>query len=208
MTAAILEQDLPGLLISLCVAQQDAARCVDLFARMQEETGSDARFVCRDILRRDCRLSTDIHVVLRFDSMRAMMAWKSDHSQLALMAEIEALALTEISQQEARGRNGSFELATASEGPPPVPPLWKRWTVSMLAVYPALVVLVVLLDPVTARLPAPLGLFLVALVLTGLNTAFILPWLNKYFRTWMSKGTIVARGKLRPWATLLSRLRP
>lgn len=208
MTAAILEPDLPGLLVSLRVARKDATRCVDRFARMREETSTAANLVSWDIIRRDFRLGTDVHVMLRFANTRAMIEWKSNPSQLALMAEIEALALTGILQQEAQGRNGSFELDTAIEGTPPMPPLWKRWTVSMLAVYPPLAILVVLLEPVTARLPAPLGLFLVALVLTGLNTAFILPWLNRNLRTWLAHGKTAVQDEAQLGATLLSRLRP
>ena len=208
MTATIHEHDMPGLLCSLRVAKKDAARCVDLFARIRDETGSDARLVSWDIIRRDCRLGTDVHVMLRFVSTRAMMAWKSDPLQLALMPEIEALALTGISQQEALGRKGSFKLITARHEPPAVPPLWKRWTVSMLAVYPALVILVVLLDPITVRFPAPLSLFLVALVLTGLNTAFMLPWLNRLLRNWLSHRDIWARRSGRTRAALPSRPRP
>lgn len=186
MTAAIPDHDLPGLLLSLRVARKDAVRCVDLFARMRDETVSDARLVSWDIIRRDCSLGTDVFVMLRFTSRLSMTAWQRDPAQRALLAEIEALALSEIEVQEARGRNGCFELVTTRHGQPRVPPLWKRWTISMMAVYPALVILVLLLEPVTNRLPAALGLFMVALVLTGLNTAFILPWLNKRLRTWLS----------------------
>lgn len=208
MTAAIPEHDLPGLLLSFRVARREAARCVDLVTRMRDDTGSAAGVVSWDIIRRDVGPGTDVHAMLRFASPRAMSVWRSHPSQRSRMAEIEALALTEILQQEAQGRHGSFELDTASEGTPPVPPLWKRWTVSMLAVYPPLVILVVLLEPVTARLPAPLGLFLVALVLTGLNTAFILPWLNRNLRTWLAHGKTAVQDEAQLGATLLSRLRP
>lgn len=201
MTAAILEHDLPGLLVSLRVAREDAARCVALFTRMREETSATARLLSWDIIRRDCRLGTNVYVMLRFASTRAMLEWKSDPSQLPLMAEIEALALAEITERQARGRNGFFELDTASVPPPPMPPMWKRWTVSMLAVYPALVLLVVVLEPVTTRLPAPFGLFLVALVLTGLNTAFILPWLNKHLQTWLANSKTAIQGKAQLRAT-------
>jgi antibiotic biosynthesis monooxygenase (ABM) superfamily enzyme len=208
MTAAIPEHDLPGLLLSCRVARRDAARCVDLVTRMRDDAGSAAGVVSWDIIRRDVGPGTDVHALLRFASPRAMSAFRSHPAQRARMAELEAMAPSGIAQQEARGSRGSFDLATASDAPPPVPPLWKRWTVSMLAVYPALVLLVVLLDPVTARLPAPLGLFVVALVLTGLNTAFLLPWLNTYLKGWLAQGTTAARHHQRPRGTLLSRLRP
>ena len=56
---------------------------------------------------------------------------------------------------------------------------------SIVAVYPALVLLVALLAPVTDRVPGPVGLLLVVVILTGLTTAFIVPWLGRRLHGWL-----------------------
>ena len=58
---------------------------------------------------------------------------------------------------------------------------------SMLAVYPALIVLVYLLQPITSRLPLPLELLIVVLILTGLTTAYIVPWLTRQMHGWLMR---------------------
>ncbi|WGT52631.1 hypothetical protein [Thioclava nitratireducens] len=68
-----------------------------------------------------------------------------------------------------------------------IPAFWKRWTVSMIAVYPALIGLVYGLTPVTAGMPKPLSLFIVALLLTGLNARYLVPFLNRHLQGWLFK---------------------
>jgi antibiotic biosynthesis monooxygenase (ABM) superfamily enzyme len=79
-----------------------------------------------------------------------------------------------VSQHEAR-------FATA------VPPFWKRWVVSMLAVYPALVALIYLMHPLLDGLPTPVSLFIIALLLTGLSTGFLAPLLHRKLAWWLRR---------------------
>lgn len=68
----------------------------------------------------------------------------------------------------------------------PQPKFWKRWVISMLAVYPALILLVALTRPFTRDMPIAASLFIVALLLTGFNTGLILPFLNRRFGRWLA----------------------
>lgn len=73
--------------------------------------------------------------------------------------------------------------------PPPKPQqpkFWKRWVVSMLAVYPALILIVLVTRPFTQSMPMAVSLFIVALLLTGLNTGLILPCLNRKLGRWLA----------------------
>lgn len=68
------------------------------------------------------------------------------------------------------------------------PPLfWKRWTVSMVGVYPLLIIVFFALEPLTRNLSVPVSLFLVALVLTGLNTKFVVPFLMRKAQFWLAR---------------------
>ena len=68
-----------------------------------------------------------------------------------------------------------------------VPVFWKRWAVSMLAVYPPLVCLVVASKYVLDGAPMLVSLFIIAFCLTGLSTGLILPFLNRRLRGWLHR---------------------
>ena len=129
--------------------------------------------------------SPDHRLRNRFDSSDAVEAWRASPERQALLGEIEAMAITDISRQQMAGSSIWFEPIGVFPNPPAPPRLWKRWLVSILAVYPALVLLVALMAPVTDRLPQPLGLLVVVMVLTGLTTAFIVPWLTHRLHRWL-----------------------
>lgn len=69
---------------------------------------------------------------------------------------------------------------------PPQPRFWKRWVVSMLAVYPLLIVLALATRPFTEGMHMAVSLFIVALLLTGLNTGLVLPFLNRRLGRWLA----------------------
>lgn len=65
------------------------------------------------------------------------------------------------------------------------PLFWKRWVVSMLGVYPLLIIIYHALKPLTENVSAPISLFLVAFVLTGLNTRYVMPFLMRKMHSWL-----------------------
>ncbi|WP_118136889.1 hypothetical protein [Oceanicella sp. SM1341] len=122
----------------------------------------------------------------------AVLARLEPGADPALAAQALARALTlpggaapDVTQ--APGPGLSLELAAPAPAPPRPPAFRKRWMVSMLAVYPALLVLVYALRPITRHLPEPLGLFIVALTLTGLSTAVLVPWLTRRLGPWLRR---------------------
>ena len=138
-----------------------------------------------DVIRRDGGLGADFFVLVRFDDMASLESWKASSERKALLGEIETLAIEDVSRQQAAGSNIWFEPIGTLPSTPAPPPLWKRWATSMLAVYPALVMLVWAFKPVTRQLPEALGLFIVAGILTGLTTAFIVPYLSRLLQPWL-----------------------
>lgn len=67
------------------------------------------------------------------------------------------------------------------------PRFWKRWVVSMLGVYPLLIVIFYALRPMTQSLSVPIALFVVALVLTGLNGRYVAPFLTRKLQSWVAR---------------------
>jgi len=66
------------------------------------------------------------------------------------------------------------------------PAFWKRWAISMLGVYPPLVVLVLATQSMLQGFPIIASLFVIAVCLTGLTTGVILPFLHHRFHRWLN----------------------
>ncbi len=178
----------PGrLLVALRVRHADADKCAAKLSLMNSRLEQAEGFLSLDVIRRDGGLGTDFYVLARFDGMEALEKWRDSPERLSLLGDIERMAIADVSRQYAAGANIWFEPVVSLPSTPKPPALWKRWLTSMLAVYPALIVLVTLLRPVTRQLPEALGLFVVATILTGLTTAFIVPFLTRRLGAWLTR---------------------
>lgn len=187
MDAQLLDGETSSLFFALRVRAADGDRCADLLAQINRRLVTSDGFVSLDVIRREGGLGTDFYVIARFATAEALDKWRADAERKALLDEVEGLAIADVSRQQAAGSNIWFEPVSSLPSAPKPPLLWKRWATSMLAVYPALIVLVTLMEPLTAQLPEALGLFLVAFILTGLSTAFIVPWLTGNLHGWLSR---------------------
>lgn len=175
------------MLVALRVSHADADKCADKLREINGRLIGFDGFDSLDVIRRDGGLGTDYYVIVRFSDMAALERWKNSPERERLTTEVEAFAIADVSRVQASGANIWFEPVVSLPSTPKPPLLWKRWLTSMIAVYPALIVLVFLLQPVTSRLPVFLGLFVVAVILTGLTTAFIVPWLTRTLHPWLTR---------------------
>ncbi|MAM61375.1 MULTISPECIES: antibiotic biosynthesis monooxygenase [unclassified Maritimibacter] len=184
--ARLLEDRQNSLLVALRVRHRDGDRCAELLQKLNEVLVQTEGFKSLDVIRREGGLGTDFYVVVRFRDSAALDAWRNSPKRAAALVDIEALAITDVSRQQAAGANIWFEPVGSLPSTPRPPLFWKRWAVSLLAVYPALIVLVTVLSPLTSRVPQALGLLIVAVILTGLTTAFIVPWLTRALNGWLT----------------------
>lgn len=67
------------------------------------------------------------------------------------------------------------------------PAFWKRWMISMVAVYPPLVCLVFVSRYLLNDVPMVVSLFIIAFCLTGLSTGLILPFLHRRLHGWLHR---------------------
>jgi antibiotic biosynthesis monooxygenase (ABM) superfamily enzyme len=63
---------------------------------------------------------------------------------------------------------------------------WKRWAISMLGVYPPLVVLVLATQSMLQDFPIIVSLFVIAVCLTGITAGLTLPFLHRRFHRWLN----------------------
>ncbi|MEQ8603217.1 MAG: antibiotic biosynthesis monooxygenase [Marivibrio sp.] len=178
------------LFVALKVRRADAERCAEALSRLNGRLNDVDGFRSFEVIRRDDGGAAEFYILVRFRNEAALARWRESPERRDLLGEVEALAVEEIARRQGTGSSIWFEpIAETSGGPkPPSPPrFWKRWTVSMLAVYPPLVLLVTALQPITGDLPQAAGLFLVALILTGITTAWLIPWLTRRLQGWLAR---------------------
>lgn len=174
-------------LVSIRVGYDNVDLCAQLLKRLNEHLAQTAGFQNLEIIRRNGGMGVDIFLLARFDSSASLEMWKKSEARTAHLAPIEDLAIADISRQQASGANIWFDPVTAWPTTPEPPLLWKRWALSLLAVYPLLIILVHILRPLTSQLPEGLGLFLVATILTGTTTSLIVPLLTRRLHSWLIK---------------------
>lgn len=185
LDAKILNEVSSSLMVAIRVRHSDADLCAERLGALNRRMTAANGFKSLDVIRREGGLGTDFFIVARFDTTMALDAWRASPDWAELLHGAEALAITDISRQQMAGSNIWFEPIVSIPSAPAPPPFWKRWLLSFVAVYPALIVLVTFLSPVTTPLPEPLALLIIAVVLTGLTTAFIVPWLTRRLSGWL-----------------------
>jgi len=105
-----------------------------------------------DIVRRDDDQGIDIFCIARFTSKYDLEVWKLSQGRKIILDPIEALSVLDVTRHQAYGTNIWFEPIVNLPIPAKPPRLWKRWIVSLVAVYPALIVLIYLLKPITSKI--------------------------------------------------------
>lgn len=183
----MLHQRGASLLFALRTTHADADTCVARIETLNARLAGEDGLVSLDVIRRNGGLGTDFYIIARFTSAETRDAWRASPDRRAYFEDIEALSIADISRQRAEGATVWFEPIESMPSPGKPPPLWKRWLLSFVAVYPPLVVLVAALSPMTEGLPVALRLLLVAAILTGLTTAVFIPWLNRALAGWLQR---------------------
>lgn len=134
VTAELLESQPDCFMVALRVQHSDSEKCSQKLKQLKTFlTGFDG-FSNLSVIRRDGGLGTDFYIIVRFDSIDALQAWRSAPETVAMAKEIEAMAITDISRQHASGASIWFEPVSSMPSTPKPPLFWKRWVTSMLAV--------------------------------------------------------------------------
>jgi uncharacterized protein len=87
--------------------------------------------------------------------------------------------------QQLTGLETWFKLPGANVPTMKLPPRWKMWLVSIVAVYPLVLAVQVLVVPRMAGLPFPLRALLFPLVLLTLMTFVVMPVVTRLLRHWL-----------------------
>ena len=127
------------------------------------------------------------HVVYKFTDRDRFRAWVESDERGRWLARVERLTEDDPELQETTGLETWFDLPGPDGAPSRPPPRWKMWLVSLLAVYPLVVLFQWLLAPRVERWPLPLKAALFPLVLLTLMTYVVMPLVTRLLRRWLQR---------------------
>lgn len=144
--------------------------------------GSDG-FLSVDIVRHNRPHQVEYTILSRWSDEVAATNTIQDKSIQEKISQIKAITGGPAQYVQASGLGMWVD---HTEGMPQrLPPAWKRIAMSIIAVYPMLMLLMMITGPFIGWLPKYLYVLLLVIVLSTLLTWPIMPWLSKILRPWL-----------------------
>ena len=180
------------LLFTMSVGATDAEAAGAEMRALNAALRAQPGFRHLDVLRREEGGTVEFSMLVRFADEASLAAWKEAPERLAAIARVEAFARSAPRREEAVGHDNWFNpIMVTGPARPPLPPLWKRWVVSIIAVYPGLVVLLLISEPLLSGFPWLLRIFVVVVAMTGLMAVWIVPTLTRLLHKWLTAAPCV-----------------
>src|SRR5829696_2718242 len=129
--------------------------------------------------------SREYHILFSFADRRSLRAWLDSEERRRWLARGGELREADRGLQQLTGLETWFKLPGANVPTMTPPPRWKMWLVSLIAVYPMVLVFQALVVPRMAGLPLPLRALLFPLVLLTLMTFVVMPMVTRALRRWL-----------------------
>jgi uncharacterized protein len=130
--------------------------------------------------------SREYHVLYTFADRASMDAWLDSNERRRWLARVREMTEAERGLQEVTGLETWFKLPGSSVPTMKPPPRWKMWLVSVVAVYPLVLLFQILLAPRIADLALPLRALAYPLVLLTLMTFAVMPTVTRLLRRWLA----------------------
>ena len=152
----------------------------DLYHLFQAQDG----FLSVNIVRHNRPHQVEYTILSRWSDEAAATLWRRDEVIREKLSQIEAITGGTAQVVQAIGLGMWVDHA---EGVAPnLPTAWKRVVMSVVAVYPMLMLLMGLSAPFIGELPQFLQVLIIVIVLSTLLTWPIMPWLGKVLRSWLT----------------------
>ena len=137
-----------------------------------------------DIIRPRDHAHPEYVIVARFDNYEHLRAWMESREREEWLKKSEDMTVGEMHVQEAHGFEPWFTLPDQSAASTP-PARYKMALLTILALYPSLLVLNTLLSYLLPDWPRPLLILLNVILLVPAMTYYIMPRMTRLFRTWL-----------------------
>ncbi len=147
-----------------------------------------AGYLGTDLIRPRDRSHPEYAIVLRFDGYEHLGAWMGSTERAEWVKRSEDMTIGEIQLQEAEGLAPWFTLPGHSAALT-APPKYKMALLTILALYPSLLILSTMLLQLVHRWPRPLAMLLTVVLLVPIMTYTIMPAMTRLFRHWLYPGS-------------------
>lgn len=137
-----------------------------------------------DVIRPGDHSHPEYVIVLRFDEYEQLRTWMGSKVREEWLKKSEELTIGETYIQEAHGFEPWFTLPDHSASSAP-PARYKMALITILAIYPPLLVVSTILSSVLQGWPRALLILLSVLILVPAMTYYIMPWMTRLFRSWL-----------------------
>jgi hypothetical protein len=129
------------------------------------------------------------HVVYKFTDRDRFRAWAESEERSRWLGRVEPLTEDQDHQlQQTTGLETWFDLPGQDAAPRRPPPRWKMWLVSLVAVYPLVVLFQWVLAPRVEGWPLAAKAAVFPLVLLTLMTFGVMPLVTRALRPWLGPG--------------------
>lgn len=128
--------------------------------------------------------SPEYITLVKFDSQENMTRWKESPIETEWLGRLPELVEESADMQQASGLEMWFNRPKLLISADP-PPFWKQVVLGVVTVYPLILILNFVLEPVTGDLPWLLSLFISVVILSSLLTYPIMPVATKLLRNWL-----------------------
>jgi antibiotic biosynthesis monooxygenase (ABM) superfamily enzyme len=125
----------------------------------------------------------EYHVLYSFVDPAALDTWLVSPERLRWMEEVGEMTLEEHGPQTMTGLETWFDLPAVPAMKTPA--RWKTWLVSLIAVYPFVLLFQALVAPEIAGLPGPIQAMIWPLTLLTLMTFVVMPTVTARLRSWL-----------------------
>jgi uncharacterized protein len=162
----------------------DKDRYEQMVDELHELFQSQEGFLSVDIVRYNRPHQVEYTVLLRWSNAATATRWKTNKAIQEKLSQIEKITGGTAQSVEAAGLGLWIDHAEGTVAF--LPPFWKRVVMSVIAVYPTLLLLLALSNPVIGELSQSLQILIVVVLLSTLLTWPIMPWLTGILRSWLT----------------------
>jgi uncharacterized protein len=150
-----------------------------------EVTAAAARFPghLNAMVLKDPHAEREYHLVFTFTDEDRLRAWLESPERRRWLARLDGIVDEDWGVQATTGLEAWFELPGSRP-----PPRWKMWLVSLLAVYPVVLVFDALVSPHVETWPLPLRAALFPVAILTLMTYVVMPIVTRLIRGWLVHG--------------------
>ena len=128
--------------------------------------------------------SPEYITLVKFDSQESLTRWKSSPMETKWLSKHPELVEKSADMQKASGLEMWFNRPKILLSADP-PPFWKQVVLGVGTVYPMILILNFILNPITGNLPWLVSLFISVVILSSLLTYPVMPVATKLLSNWL-----------------------